>query len=306
MRRIGPELKMPDLKGRKPPEFLADVYYDLRDRRLLPLLALVVVAIAAVPFLLGEDAEQPVVPAPRQEADVPAGEAGTSSTLAVVESTPGLRNYKKRLKNRTPSDPFVQQYIDLPPGTELEVTETSTPVGGGGEESVAIEVDDEGGAPEGSPSSPAPGSGSGRPKSPDDPRLRFFSYRPDVRFGVAGSNDLTTYKSLDLGQLLPKENPVVVFIGVSEDGKRVAFDVSPEVATVRGPGRCIGGPQNCGLLILKEGEAADLLTGRPNRDFRLAINRIRFVEVDRPQPEKAGSSKTSVPGNLGLSQSFSK
>ncbi len=48
----GPELKMPEPKA---PAFLADLYYDLRDRRLLPLLALVVVAIAATPFLLGQE-----------------------------------------------------------------------------------------------------------------------------------------------------------------------------------------------------------------------------------------------------------
>ena len=48
--KAGPELKMPDLKM---PQFLVDLYWDLRDRRLLPLVGLVLVAIVAVPFLLG-------------------------------------------------------------------------------------------------------------------------------------------------------------------------------------------------------------------------------------------------------------
>ena len=50
---------MPELKT---PDFLSDLYYDLRDRRLLPVVALVIVAIAAVPFLLGGDSEEPYVP----------------------------------------------------------------------------------------------------------------------------------------------------------------------------------------------------------------------------------------------------
>ena len=53
-----PELKVPD--------FLRDLYYDLRDRRLLPLVALVIVAIVAVPFLLGGGSkEEPVASARR-------------------------------------------------------------------------------------------------------------------------------------------------------------------------------------------------------------------------------------------------
>jgi len=41
MKRLkgGPELKMPELKM---PPFLVDLYLDLRDRRLLPLVAFVV------------------------------------------------------------------------------------------------------------------------------------------------------------------------------------------------------------------------------------------------------------------------
>jgi hypothetical protein len=65
VKRIGPELKMPKLKGSemKVPPFLSDLYYDLRDRRLLPLLALILVAIVATPFLLKEDSPEPA-PAP--------------------------------------------------------------------------------------------------------------------------------------------------------------------------------------------------------------------------------------------------
>lgn len=292
-------LKKPSLKGPevKVPDFLSDVYHDLRERRLLPLVALVVVAIAAVPFLLGEEPEAPVPPAPTAGPET--AEAASSRTLTVVQAKPGLRDYRKRLKNRTPTDPFVQRFRGLPPGTELRVTETTSgggSEGGSVEEEVTVDIDpgDGGGAP----------PRRGRPGKRPPEGTRFYAYRPSIRFGIAGSGDLTRYRTLEFGQLLPKEKPVIAFLGVSEDGKRVAFDVSPEVATVRGQGRCIGGNQNCGLLLLKAGEAVDLLTGRPNRDFRLAVDKIEFVEVMRSR--KAGTSSSRRGANLDLSQSFSK
>ena len=50
MKRMGPDLKVPELKV---PPFFADLYYDLRKRGLLPIVGLILVAIVAVPFLLG-------------------------------------------------------------------------------------------------------------------------------------------------------------------------------------------------------------------------------------------------------------
>jgi hypothetical protein len=308
MKRLGPELKMPDMKSLKdfePPEFLANVYYDLRDRRLLPLVALVVVAIAAVPFLLGGDAEEPAVP-PAAEAAEAALEEGVAdaSTLTVVEASPGLRDYRRRLRGRTATDPFKQRYTGVPEAAQLESSLSGSgsaagATGGGSSEGSVTEVE-ETGPPSGAGSSPGPvsspgsggsgGSGGSSKPDPDDSRLRFFAFRPDVRFGIAGSEDLTEYEDLATGRLLPKRTPVIVFVGVSEDGKQAAFDVSHEVALVRGEGRCIGGNQSCSLLLLKEGQAADLLTGKPNRDFRLKVEAIDFVRVKRP---KAASSSAA-------------
>lgn len=327
MKRLGPELKMPDLeslKGLNVPPFLADVYYDLRDRRLLPLVALVVVAIAAVPFLLGDDGEEAVLP------PVPAEEAGTAGAgaaegagrLTVVAARPGLRDYRKRLRRRTPTDPFKQRYTSLPEGAQLRSTTVSSGGGGGGggssEASVTdVEVTeqpdsppDAGGSP-GSGGSAGSGGSPGRETSPGsdriDPRnpgLRFYAFRPDVRFGVAGSGELREHEDIATGRVLPKRNPVVVFVGVTEDGKRAVFDVSPEVAMVRGPGRCIGGNQSCSLLFLREGQAADLLTGKPDRTFRLKVRAIEFVEVKRPKGARSSAARQAW--GTDLAQSFSK
>lgn len=292
---------MPDLKGVREmsaPAWLSDLYFDMRERRLLPLIALVVVAIAAVPFLLGDSEE---VAAPPIAEDV-AGEAaiGAEPTqLTVVEARPGLRDYKKRLGRRSPTDPFAQKYTSVPRSSQLEETGGGSAGGGaggtgggdpsGGEEEVSVTVTER-------------RSGGDSGGSGDDERS-YYAYRPNVRFGVAGSDDLTTYRHLDFGKALPNRNPVILFFGVSEGGKRVAFDVSPEVQLVKTKGRCIGGHQSCGTLILKQGQAATIITGKPNRSFRLKITGIDFIEVERPKPR--GKAKREERIGFGA-QSFSK
>jgi hypothetical protein len=322
MKRLGPELKMPKLSSSsfKAPPFVADVYYDLRDRRLLPLVALIAVAILAVPFLLSHS-EEPA-PDPGLGAVEPAGQepaAGTS--LTVVESTPGLRDYRKRLKGRTPSDPFVQKYTSVPATSQLKS------VGGGGGSATSSSSSDEasaladaggGSSPAtGSPATPSPGGsgggsgGSGQGSSPNQPsgqgkgdeEQRYYSYRPDVRFGVAGSEDLHAYEDLPMASLLPKKNPVVIFIGATEDGSRVVFDVSSEVTSVSGSGKCVGGGQNCELLFMREGDAVTLQTASEHA-YRLAVDSIDFVQVERPKPASTSAAKEqSMPG---FSQNFSK
>lgn len=302
----GPDLKMPDLKM---PAFLADLYYDLRDRRLLPLIGLVVVAIVAVPILLG--GSEPEVPPPVALGSGDGRSETASASLAVVEAKPGLRDYRKRLGSRTPTDPFKQRYTGLPESAQLEVTAESSSASGssGSGTGVTLEVEETGETTETVPSGSAPPSGGDGGTSPGsgsaggDSDQHFYAYRPTIRFGVAGSDELSVYEHMPLGKLLPQEKPVMVFIGASEDGNRVAFNLTREVTWVRGPGRCVGGKEECSLLILRAGQAVDVLT-ESGRTFRLDVVRIEFVKVERPKP--AGSSSARGRGSLAGFQNFSK
>jgi hypothetical protein len=132
MRLGGPELKLPELGGLKDrlsglrrgrssgektskltgvkaPDFLVDLYWDLRDRHLLPLVALAVVACVAAPFLLGggSESESPVPTPP--SASSPGEAVAEGQTLAVARSEPGLREPSKRLRGRPAHDPFKPQ-----------------------------------------------------------------------------------------------------------------------------------------------------------------------------------------------------
>jgi hypothetical protein len=309
MKRLkGPDLKMPEVKV---PPLLADVYYDLRDRRLLPLAALVVVAIAAVPFLLGDSEE---VPPPGAAAVSPEAEQEglEGASLTVVEAKPGLRDYRKRLRRRTPTDPFKQRYTGLPKGAQLtsETSSVTDTGASGGSDDVSVTIDETTTSPgTGHGTTPPSGGQAGGGSQPDDlDGKQLFGFRPDVRFGVAGSGKLSLHEDLPLGSLLPKQNAVVLFVGVTQNGKRALFNVVPGVV-VRGDGGCVGGEATCYFLSMREGEAVDLLTGTPGRSFRLKVESIDFVELDLPpKSERASDSAASDPGHgmtPGLPQNFS-
>jgi hypothetical protein len=118
-RRSTPKLSRPSLGGPElqMPKFATDLYADLRDRHLLPLVALLIVAIIAAPILLsGSGGEEPA-------AVTPAGVEGETKTagLTVVPAEDGLRDYKRRLAHRTPLNPFRR-----PPESEASQSASSS------------------------------------------------------------------------------------------------------------------------------------------------------------------------------------
>lgn len=311
----GPELKMPEVKV---PQFAADVYYDLRDRRLLPLVALLVVAIAAVPFLLGGDAEEAQPPTAERAGQ--SAVAASAARLTVVQGKPGLRDYRKRLRERSATDPFKQRYTSLPEAAQLKSVEVPSAAGGSGaglssesvteiDESVT-EVEEQGSSPgaKGNGGGTSPSGGAGPPEEGLEGG-RLYGFRPDLRFGVAGSGELQLHDELPLGSLLPEKNPLLVFVGVTQNGKRALFSLTTEVTMVRGNGDCVGGSRNCRILSIQAGQAVDIVTDQPGRAFRLAVERIEFVALPPPQArEQASGSRAGGPGGgriRGLAQDFS-
>jgi len=294
----GPRLTMPNVKA---PPMLADLYWDLRDRRLLPLVALAVIAIAAAPFLLGGGSDEAAPPPGAPVTGGSASEAARAASLTVVEANPGLRDYRKRLAGRTPTDPFHQRYT-APSRSGAVLGSESGNSSGSTVGTVTTDPATSGPSTTGTtvtsspPSAASPdetssgggnAGGDGDGQSELSPGSRLFGFRPDVQFGVAGSNDLAKHDELHLGGFLPRKDPILIFIGVTQNGKRALFDVSPQVASVQGEGACVGGVDNCRILSLEEGQAVTLRL-ESSQTFRLVVVRIRFVEID--VPKKADSS----------------
>ena len=90
------------MKDIRPPQFLNDVYRDLRDRHLLlPAIALVV-ALIAVPVLLKSKDE----PAPQAAVVVDRGSDSELTAAVLADNSVSVRNYKKRLAALKSTNPF--------------------------------------------------------------------------------------------------------------------------------------------------------------------------------------------------------
>ena len=281
------------------PKFLQDVYGDLRDRRLLLPVAALLVAIAAAPFLLGGD-PPPVPPAPAT-ASVPPDAAEVRSAV-VVEQT-GIRNYRKRLQALRKKNPFEQQFDAEPEDTSVAVgsepADASISIAGGDDSAssdpVASSPTDAFGSPSvgGSPSvtfGTEAASGSS-PLSvgadPEETEVRevetLISYSVGVDVGRAG--ELEERDAVERFTPLPsRQAPVLIYVGVSDNGERAAFLVSRDVTETKGDGICIRSTSGeCSLLTIKVGEEREFLYGPDAERFRLKLRSISLVEEPAPE-----------------------
>lgn len=301
MKRLGPELKLPELKA---PTFLVDLWWDLWDRRLLPLVALALVAIAAVPFLLSSGSgESTVQTAARQAASAAAVERADSpaSTLTVVEEEPGLRDYRRRFAHRRPTDPFKQRFAPPAPSaaaasgaasgsTTATVPATSPTTQGGGQ----------GTAPAPQPaSSPSSGSGKtnsgktsgGAPSSGGKAKHHLLFFTTAIRVKVTRSGGKQTEagekpQSWTWKQVLPltplpgRKAPVVTYMGVSKKGKPLLL-VSTRVRSVFGEARCVSGGEVCELIEVEPTFPVTFVYGFNEVRFRVNVLSLKLVVTKR-------------------------
>jgi hypothetical protein len=279
MKRLGPELKKPELKT---PQILKDLFDDLRDRRLLPLVGLLVVAIVAVPFLLGQDPE---------EVQTPVGggsEATPASQLTVVEATPGLRDYRKRLRARTATDPFKPRFTS----PVLKGAQLNEPAGGSEEGSSAAG----GASPDGGFSGgteglePTDGSKETPPDSGGKPQVTVVAWSADVVIKRSGgateearekSERSETYEKKGVLPQTPlpgKKAPVVTYLGPAREGTGVAgkalFLVSRDVVSVFGDVYCAEGEEVCQLVEVPPGESVTFVYGPSEVMYTIAVRSI--------------------------------
>lgn len=281
--KAGPELKMPNLKV---PDFLVDLYWDLRDRHLLPLLALLIVAIVAVPFLLGGGSKQTPPPAsPLAGASVAPSPEPVGAKLTVVEAKPGLRDYRKRLRHDSPTDPFVQRFTspDLK-GAKLA----------GGSESISSTSTTSTSTTEVTKSTSSDGSSTtetnGEPGSTGGPGITLFAFAIDVKISKAtGSSSSDSAEGKDQSQpqvkhevlppaALPGEKaPVVTYMGISPTTKMPFFLVSEGVSGVFGEGKCISGLGTCQLIELEPGMPETFVYGPGDARYKINVLKVKPV-----------------------------
>jgi hypothetical protein len=293
MLKKGPELKISSLKV---PDFVLDVYYDLKERHLLPLVAILLVALVALPIVLSkssgsEEAEEGAAIA------TPSAAASTSS-LVVAQAAPGLRDYRRRLAGRTAADPFAQRFSggggETASGITEATTEASTEAGG------STSGEPSGGS--GTETSPAPtgeGEGNGEPSSSG--HLKYYSWTIDVRVTPVssgkGKSKATTRQDLPEMTMLPSKSvPALTFVGVTKDEKNAIMLVSDKVTGIFGDATCTVGSEACQLIALEPEIPETIVYGADSRTYRIELLKVKLTETDKLNTAPLGKSKKQKGG----------
>ena len=285
-------MKMPELKV---PDFLLDLYYDLRERHLLPLVAILLVAIVAVPIALsGGSSGSEAAESAKPRWPLPAPPS-PSSKLIVAKAAPGLRDYRGRLAG-APKDPFKQQY--------------ATPEGEGNAvgSSAATEGSSSGGAegPQGTGESTTTETldptERRRAKATANRRRRAAEVlllrdrrprRPGLlrRRRDSKAEPSVRHNLPELTMLPSRKKPALTFIGVSKDEKKALMLVSDQVTALFGDGICVVGSETCQLLALEPGVPETVVYGAQEHIFRIELLKLRLLTTSKLHKAPLGAPK---------------
>jgi hypothetical protein len=242
-------------------EFLDSLKADLLDRRMRPLLALVVVAfLGALGYaVLGGGSSSSAPTASTAPAPLSVGAPGiaisqtpSSTNQAVAETTSGSAQQRQGPSR----DPFAPI-----PGTASKSASTTSAASTSATKSSATTTSP-------SPSSTSPKTStetapSATPK-PSAPAKPETVYHVAVQFGVipvgltAASAQLTPYENLKRQAPLPSAKlPLVVFRGVTAGGKSATFTLVGE-AILHGVAKCLPSASQCQAIELKTGQSEEL------------------------------------------------
>jgi hypothetical protein len=270
------------MRSWKVQKFFGDVVYDLRSRGLLPVVILIAVAMVAVPVLISRGGGSSSSSAAQPT-------AATSSTPPEVEravvayAPPGVRDYKKRLSEMTAKDPFHQQFA--PSAASQSQLKSTVPVQTDSGAASTSNSSPAVGAPPSSGSSGGSDTSSGTTKTGTTTTRRYYFYSvADLSVGDA-TQPLARHKKIKAFTPLPNQvAPVMIYLGSSVDGKRAFFSLSKSVTQVTGPGTCAPSPTDCALLVLRPGQAEDMVYSVDGKTYRVKINKINRVVTKNPPP----------------------
>lgn len=257
--------------------FLRNVLHDLVEKRLWPVAVALLIALVAVPVVLGRSSSSadtgsdvaavPAAPtAAAQPASVPADQV---VKLADATSTAPVDRKGKVL------NPFVQHH--QPKLVKLAATTPTTPAGAGGSPSTPAGGTPSGGASSGGGSA-APTTGTPAPTpTPTTPSSTADrdTYTVSLKFGEDGA--MKTYKDIKRLTPLPSaDDPFFIFLGVTPDAKSAVFLVSSD-AVPTGDGTCKPSKDACAQVVMQQHdlEYFELQSGTAGVvQYQLEITRI--------------------------------
>jgi hypothetical protein len=271
-------------------DFLQDIWQDLREKRLLPVAALMLLGIVAIPVVLTESSAEPTPVVTQAPAEASGAAAVALDTEAAASSAAG-----SELDVFSSDDPFA------PPKEVTRSKDTATAAS-------AATADDKAGATGGGTGGgTAPGGSGGGGSEPlppapvPAPETSEYEYVADVTFWNGNRRSERRLRKLDM---LPDQSaPALIFMGVTRDGGDAVFLVDATLSNT-GEGSCRPGRQNCVYVAIGAG-SEHLFTDPEGRTYRLRVDEIRRVKVKAaaadfgPEAQTAtGSPSEARPFNL--------
>jgi hypothetical protein len=261
--------------------FLRNVLHDLVEKRLWPVAVALLVALVAVPVVLGGGSDDGAEPATdvAPSASVPV----TSAKVVSLDEETGTGEVTRKGDLR---NPFKQQHLPKDTTTataQAIVTATNNLVGSGNSPS----------SPSTGGSSPSGGGGGIQTPTPTPVQVPAKPnpkdlYRVDVRFGEIG--DLKTDKNVARLTPLPSSsNPLIVFLGLKKDAETAVFLVSSD-AVPSGDGKCRPSTRDCETVEMQWGdtELFDVQTGTAGVvQYRLDVRNVYRVSATEARAARA-------------------
>jgi hypothetical protein len=216
---------------------------QLVRRRLWPVAVLLVAALAAVPVLLTRDPQVPAPPA--DPVPVVSGADDTIAEPVVAKVTAEDRDRRRRVLG-VAKDPFEP----APPAKKAKADKPKTV-----KSSPEPKVSTGGATGGGSPSVSVGGGGTVTPvvTEPAPKKSYFAAGTIIVRFGATSQETLDRFAVKKLGPVPNDEFPLLVYMGLTKDGKKAKFLVDAAIEA-DGDGTCKPHPASCETVELSVGE----------------------------------------------------
>lgn len=337
----GPSLSRPSVLSKGPeiklPRLVTDLYADLRERHLLPLVVLLIAAMIGAPLLLGNGGEKKTRPAGVPASSASAVGGSTDSAFAVVPAARQLRSPEKRLGHRQPLDPFrvekskegkahgstsaggttgageaasptalegsaiSEAESQVPRNAEIKVSETAA-----GDKELTIKESTSSSSSTTPPTSASSGSGAGStsgssgttsestsPTAGAGGQGEVVGYTVDLKTGDPEGELTEENEVAPMTKLPTAKNPLVVFVGLSQDNKSALFLMTSEVTAYYGAVHCVVDAQACQMVELKAGHAAlfEYVSGETEAKYKVVLEKIVPVTKAQASTER-GVEKT--------------
>ncbi len=262
---------------------------DLREKRLLPVAAALVVALVAVPLLLSTSATS----TPATPAVLGAVVTAPGSAVPAVSVSTSAQVSRLNGRARDPFTPQVAPAATLAPSGPASISPTGgAPAGSAGATGSTGATGQAGstGAPGSIPSTASTGSSGGGaappilPSTPPKPAVPGLSPTESYHVAVSITNASGGFDRIDplerLSVLPSQQHPLLIELGVLKGGHRVLFAVEPG-AVLTGPGTCTPGPIDCEILSLGLDQIEGVAMHSPTGAIPLAQFAVTTIGADQ-------------------------